>query len=881
MPFSKKEIDYIRHCLKNKGIGYTPLLEELIDHIICEAELEIQKGTPLKLAVDKIIQAVNPPEFTSLQDTTIQSDNYSPTHMIRNTTKMLFRNLRKNGKYSMINISGLALGLACFITIALYVRHESTFERMFSNYESIYRITTSSTVGAIENHIPTSFPTLGPELQNRFGDVEKYTRIINYKYSRLEPTFKVNEKIFYEHNVIFVDTTFFELFDFEFLEGNPKTALHNPTSVVITKKMAEKYFGDEQALGKHLNFNTKTEMEITGVLNDIPSETHLQVDFIIPMDGLEYSGMFASNKVTQSWRLDWFWTYLQISNKQSIQKVEDGINALAEEKIPDLRKENNTKFYLQTLKDIHLHSDFDYNTDLTQNGDSKNLYIFIGIGILILLISCINFINLSIATATSRYKEIGVSKVLGALRKQLQFQFIFESILISLASLAIAYLLLLFLLPSFSSLLGVHLAINPANDWLLIATSIAFTITIGSVSGLYPAFFVSSFEPQKVLKGIWKPGSGATNFRKALVGVQIAISIFLFIGTIIIYNQLQFIQNKSLGYDKEHIVMIPIRGTNLTQNYHAFKNNLLSQSSIANVSSVSEPIGQEVQFMSFTLDNQPQEQFVKILNVTYDFVSTMGLEILQGHDFSKDNPMDSASGFIINEAAAKAFGWSDPIGKPLDHAFRKTKEGRVIAVVKDFNFEPLQKHIDPIIIWFGGAYWYAAVKIQPNQTELALAALEQEWKKFETEKPFAFSFLDQSIQQVYEKEERLSNVFFTFSVLSILTAMMGLYGLVSFAMEQRLHEIGIRKVLGASVNSILNLVSKEYLILVCGSFIIAAPITYWVMNNWLEGFAFRIPWNPFFFITGLAVIAGIVALTVLSKVIYAARSNPTSILRNE
>jgi putative ABC transport system permease protein len=881
MLFSTNDIDYIRRGLKNKGIGYAPLQEELIDHIMCEAEGEMAKGKSLKSAVDTILNSPHIQEFTTLQDTTIKADNYSPKLMIRNITKMLFRNLSKNKKYAIINLSGLAIGLACFITISLYVLHESNFDRGFSNYASIYRVTMSSTVGAQANHIPTSYPTLGPEMQNRFGDIEKYVRIINYKYSRLVPTVQVDEKIFYEENVIFADTTFFDLFNFEFLEGNPATALLQPNSIVITKQMAEKYFGDASALGQHVTFNTKTALEITGVLNDLPSQTHLQFDFVIPMSGFGNSGMFGSFKATESWQVDWFWTYFLIPNQQAVPKVEAGINSLAEEKIPDARKEHALKFYLQALKDVHLHSEFDYNTDLTQNGDIKNLYIFIGIGVLILIISSINFINLSIATATRRYKEIGVSKVLGALKTQLQFQFIVESIIVSLAALIIAYLFLQALLPLFNTLLAVKLSIDPWHDWRLILASIVFTIFIGIISGMYPAFFVSSFEPQKVLKGMWKPGRGGENFRKALIGIQIAISVFLVVGTIVIYSQLQFIQNKSLGYDKENIVMVPIRGTNLVKNYYSFKNNLLTESSIAGVTSVSEPIGREVQFMSFKVDNQPSDQFVKILNVTHDFVKTMGLEIQQGRDFSKDFSRDSTSGFVINEAAARAFGWDDPIGKPLDHSFRQSNEGHVIGVVKDFNFEPLQKKVDPIIMWFGGAYWYVAVRIQSNQAEQALKALEKEWLRFEPEKPFAFTFLDQAIQHVYEKEKRLSDVFLVFSFLSILTGMMGLYGLVSFAMDQRLQEIGIRKVLGASANSIFNLVTKEYLMLVVMSFILAAPVTYWIMSNWLEGFAFRIVLNSYYFVASLLVIASIVMLTIFSKVIYAARSNPTEVLRSE
>src|SRR5579872_6700337 len=304
MKFTKADIEYVHRALKIKGIGYSPLLEELTDHIICEAEAEMKNGMPLRSAVDKILLTIDTPEFTSLQNTTIESDNHSPNLMIRNLVRMLLRSQRKNIKYSFLNLTGLALGFASFIAITMYVVHEINFDTSFTNSSSLYRVTMSSTVGGITNHIPTSYPTLGPELQSRLPDVTQYTRLINYKYSRLVPTFRVDEKIFYEENVIFADSTFFNLFDFAFREGNPATALLHPNAVVITHRMAEKYFGNASALGKHINFNTTTELEITGILQDLPSQTHMQFDFVIPMSTIASSGMFRSNEILENWQVD-------------------------------------------------------------------------------------------------------------------------------------------------------------------------------------------------------------------------------------------------------------------------------------------------------------------------------------------------------------------------------------------------------------------------------------------------------------------------------------------------------------------------------------------------------------------------------------------------
>jgi len=349
----------------------------------------------------------------------------------------------------------------------------------------------------------------------------------------------------------------------------------------------------------------------------------------------------------------------------------------------------------------------------------------------------------------------------------------------------------------------------------------------------------------------------------------------------VIFEQLRYIQDRPLGYEKDQVVLLTVRNTKMVKSYYAFKNAMLAESSIKNVSSVSEPIGREVQFMSFDVEGHETTQFVKILNVTHDFVNTMGLEVVKGRDFSRDVSTDSISGFIINEAAARSFGWEDPIGKAIDHSFRQNKQGRVIGVVKDFNFEPLQKQIDPIVIWFGGPYWYVAVNVQQGRTAEALAAMEREWKKIEPEKPFQFQFLDQAIQHVYDKEQRLGKVFFVFSVLSIATAVIGLWGLISFIAGQRMSEIGIRKVLGASVRNILYLLSKEYLVLVGVAFVIAAPLTWLIINQWLQSFAYKIDWNALYFVIGLLVTTIIVLSTVISKGFGAAKLNPVDVLKSE
>ncbi|HWA35180.1 MAG TPA: ABC transporter permease, partial [Cyclobacteriaceae bacterium] len=563
MKLTRNDVDFIRRELRRRGVVNEGLLGELVDHVACEVEREMKEGTPFRRACEKILTAVAPVEFPALQDKVIQSENYNMPVMVRNTWKIMLRNLRKHSSHAIINVAGLALGLTCFIVVVVYVKHELGYDTAFTKSSSLYRVTMSSTVGGTDNFIPTSYPTLGPEIQSRFPEVESFTRIFNYKYTRMIPTFRFDDRIFYEDKVIFADSNFFRLFDFPFVAGNPATALVHPNAVVLTESIARKYFGDADPLGKHLNFNGRSDVEVTGILKDLPSDTHLQFDFVIPMSNIGNSGAFRSVQVLDNWNVDWFWTYMVIPDPAAVPTVESGLNQIAADKVKDFQQEFNVKFYIQSLRDIHLHSHFDYNTDITANGDMGNLLIFVSVGILVLLISAINFINITMATASRRYREIGISKVLGALKSQLRMQFLFESVAVCLVSLVIAFFLLQLALPLFSNLMGVALKLGFLSDLPMIGGITLFTVLVGVLSGLYPAFFVSSLEPQRVLKGVWKPGQGGATFRKMLVGAQIVISIFLIIGTVVIWEQLRFIQNKSLGYDQDQIVMLPIRGTSL------------------------------------------------------------------------------------------------------------------------------------------------------------------------------------------------------------------------------------------------------------------------------------------------------------------------------
>jgi len=799
--------------------------------------------------------------------------------LIKNYLKIMLRNLLKHRNHSLINIGGLVAGLVCFSLIILYVYHEVSFDKLFTNSKNIYRITMTSEVGGMANRIPTEYPTIGPALKAEYPGIDEYVRILNYKYSRLAPTVRVGDKVFYEDKVLFADSSFFRIFDFPFISGNPVSALRNPESIVITEEMAIKYFGSEGALGKTINFNDKGDLQVTGVIRNIPSNTHLQFDFLIPMSNISISGIFRNTAVLESWQVDWFWTYLLIPDKNQVPVIKAGLKKIAEGKNLEFAHAN---FFIQRLEDIHLHSDFDFGTDITQNGDMKNLYILISSGILVLLLSSFNFINISIAIATRRIKEIGISKVLGARKAQLRFQFMAESVLISLLSLCLALIAIELSFPFFSGLLGIPTDFTLINHPWLMGIITGTAVIIGMISGLYPALYISSFEPQRILKGIHKPGKSGTRFRNTLVGIQICISVFMIVSTIIVNRQLNYINKKNLGYNKDQVIMLTVRGTSIPGSYYSFKNELLKQSKIVGVTSVSEPIGREVQFMAFKVEGESEDQLLKILNVGYDFTSTMGLQLKEGRDFSRDFPGDSLSGFIINEAAAKFYGWDEPLGKSIQHAlWPGAPKGKVIGVLKDFNFEPLTNSIDPIVLFKGFPAWYVAVRVAPGDFENTLLFLEKTWKEFEPRKPFNYTFLDQSIDKVYLKEARMQKVLSVFSLLSIFSVIAGLFGIVSFIIEQRISEIGLRKVLGASTGNILKLVTSLYFILLVIAFVISIPVSYWVMDSWLQSFAFRISINFIYFLMAFMVVTGAVMGTVIAKSWRAAHVNPVDTLRNE
>jgi putative ABC transport system permease protein len=780
--------------------------------------------------------------------------------MLKNYFKIAFRNLWKSKVFSFINIAGLGMGLACSILIMLWVTDELRYDTFHKNAGELYRVVENQ---HYENG--SDFPVavtpgpLGALMQSSFPEIEHITRL-----QFMQGIFRYEDKMFRENNFVFADSSFFSMFSFPFVKGNAATAFNEPNSIVLTEKMAKKYFGNEDPLGKTILIKifSQESFKVTGVLTDLPSQTHLNfIDFVLP---------FHYAKKNFSWVAtmdnNCVYTYVQLKKGISLQNYNQKIDSF----LIRHSGQTNTDLYLQPLTSIYLHSNF--TADFVAPGSVQYLYIFSAVALLVILIACINFMNLSTARFARRAKEVGIRKVIGALRKNIIYQFLGESIFMSLLAFAVAILLVMLVTPAFNILSGKTISLNAlsASQILLILVIVLLT---GIIAGTYPAFFLSSFKPVKVLKGIFVQGSRGFSFRKVLVVSQFIISVVLITGTLIISKQLEYIRNKRLGYDKENIVSVPA-----SENYEAFKNELLENPSIGSVTMTNNSLTY-ISNSSSGWEWEGKDPNKKILfhqlAVGYDFFETFGMKMLQGRTFSKDYAADTSSSYIINEEALRQMKLALPIGKRLS-------DGKIIGVVQDFNFKSVHNKIEPIVIMCKPQECYLTfIKIKPNHLKDGMADIEKTWKPFNAQNPYEYVFLDQQLDKLYAPEQRTGTIFKWFASLAIFISCLGLFGLISYAAEQRTKEIGIRKVLGASVANIVNMLGKDFLKLVLIANIIAWPVAWWVMHNWLNDFAYRITIEWWVFVVaGLTAII-IAIVTISFQAIKAAIANPVKSLRTE
>ncbi len=792
--------------------------------------------------------------------------------MLKNYLKIGLRNLLKHKKYSLINILGLAIGFTGFILITIWVQDELSYDMFHKNVDNTYLVLRASNnkVSAITSKM------LGPAIKSEMPEIINET-----DYSPLPESFKpflqYKEKGF-EENLALTDSRFFEVFSFKFIEGNQLTALSDPNSIVITERMAKKYFGNSDALGKSfiLTFlGMKRTIKVTGVIENFPHNTQFQREFLLPMDFIKSFG--ANWDVWQNFNVQ---TFVVTRGKINMSDLEKKILECENRNAGNLNL-GTTGYSLLSLSKIHLYSSsIDF---FSSSGDIKYVYIFSIVAFIILLIACMNYINLTNAFSLKRTKEIGIKKVVGAKWKDLIYQYYGETLVITIASFVVSLLLVELLLPLLNNLSGKDLSFDYTNPELL--TIIILTILITSlISGIYPAIFATRFRPVQILKGKFQNKSDGFNLQKGLVIFQFALSIAIITCTFIVMRQLNFIRNADLGYDKENIIGIRVNG-DIFNKYDAFKNKLLSNSDILSISR-SEPMDEKSLGSTEGINwKGKQKRFgAWLLHVDPDFAKTYKIKMKEGRFYSEQYPSDETSAYVINETAEKEMGLQPAPGKEIDVWGRK---GKIIGVTKDFIFSSLHNLIEPVILRIPNPkeknifYRELSVRLNPHSVREGLVYVENTWKSFFPGEPFKFYFVDENQNANYFAEQRMSDIFKYFSILAIFIACVGLYGLTAFMIERKIKDIGIHKVLGANVAKIVFMLSKKYLLWIVISNAIAFPAAYYFMNKWLQSFAYRIniSWWIFFLAGSIALLISLI--TISFQAIKAATANPVESLRYE
>ena len=790
--------------------------------------------------------------------------------MLRNYFKIAWRNIVRHKAFSAINIAGLAIGMMCSILILLWVQNEKSYDRFHENVNNIYRVTASIS-GLNAAVVP---PVMIPELKEKLPVVKNIARI-GYPETHIVG---IGAKKFLEDGVYYVDSTFLQIFSFPLAEGNIAAALSRPDGIVITQNMAKKYFGNEDAMGKILRINNNRNVVVSGVLKNIPANSHLQFNFLMPVSAIAQTN---NDLKSGTWVNFSFYGYIQLdksfqSSPVAIAKLENQINEVFKKHVSE--NEMTANYHLQPLADIHLGAH--YQGDFAGQGNALYVQIFFIVAIVVLGVACINFMNLATARSARRAKEVGLRKTVGARRFELILQFLSESAFISFISLCLAVLLVFLFQLSFNNLTAKEV-IEQFFSWKLILLFVSIMLTTGLISGSYPALFLSAFRPVKVLKGGTEKMNGANFFRNGLVVLQFVVSIILLVGTIVVYQQLRFIKNMNLGFEKSNLLYMPIMG-DLSNQKDALK-IALQNNAVTSDFTITDDLPTNMLNASDAVswDGKSPTQSVMFAHMAADdtFFDVFGMKIINGRTFFKNSKADS-NNYIINEKAAKIMGFTDQtaVGKMITQWGIK---GMVVGVVKDFNFKPVQQAIDPLIIRYYQGAGMVVIRAKPGTTEASIKALEKINASLNPAVPFSFGFIDQDLANMYKGEQQMGKLFNIFTILALFISCLGLYGLSAFLAEQRRKEIGVRKVLGASVFNVVYLLSSSFTKLVLIAAVIAIPLSWVSINKWLNGFAYRIEvsWTVFFVATILSLL--VAWLTVSYESIKAASMNPVKSLRTE
>ncbi|MCK0177668.1 ABC transporter permease [Flavobacteriaceae bacterium S0862] len=811
--------------------------------------------------------------------------------MIKNYIKIAWRNLLKNKGFTAINIVGLSLGIGCFIVIAMFVSDELSYDQYHENAERIYRINSDIQFGGTDLSMAVSADPMGETLKNDYPEVEEYMRFYASGGSKL---IKKGSEYINERLVAHADSTLFNVFTLPAIVGNTKTALNEPNTVVISETAAIRYFGSaEKAIGEFLDTddNTRTLYEVTAVIEDMPRNSHFRYDFFFSMDNVQYGfGNYLSHN---------FHTYVLLRSGTDYKEFNKNFTAVIDkyilpqaaqfmqiESMEDFEKAGNSLEYsLFPMTDIHLRSS--RGVELSANGNIQYVYIFSAAALFILILACINFMNLTTARSSGRAKEVGIRKVLGTEKKSLIWQFLTESTLISILALIIGILFVRLTLGWFNDMSGKEMIMSALLTPNFIIFLFIFPFIIGAFAGLYPAFFMSSFKPITVLKGKLSTGHKKDTLRNFLVVFQFATSIILIVGTVVIYKQLNHIQSSELGFSKEQVLVVNNSGLPL-ETRQSLKDEIVQLTGVESASfggflPVSDSSRSDTTFSTETVMTESNAFNMQYWRVDYDYLENMDMEMLDGRFFSREFGSDSTA-IVINETAARLAGFdNNAVGKNLygsDGNGNRT-EYTVIGVVKNFNYESLKQNVGALSMRLGNNSWVTAYRFNTNDIAGLVDIIENKYKAVAPGMPFDYSFLDESFDNMYRQEQRIGSVAITFAFLAIIIACLGLLGLATYIAEQRTKEIGVRKVLGASVTNIVRMLSTDFVKLVLLAFLIATPIAWWFMNTWLQDFAFRIDLSWWIF-AGTGMISLIVALITLSfQAIRAAITNPVKSLRTE
>jgi putative ABC transport system permease protein len=790
---------------------------------------------------------------------------YWSVAMLKNYLKVILRNIRKHKGYSFINITGLAIGMACCLLISIWVLDELSYDRFHTNASSLYRVEEDQQYSGRVFHVTVTPHPLAPALIEEIPEVVDATRYI-WSGGLL---FRYGEKAFFEYSIRAVDPSFFQMFDFPLIKGDKNRALESAFSIVINEDIAEKYFGKEDPLGKVITINNTHEFTVDGVIQNVPHNSILQFEVLVPYAFLEKIGRtnleFGSNSIG---------TYVQLSPNATMEQVNAKRSGFIKAKVPD----SVTELVLKPFTRIHLHSYWGYEKDA---GAIQYVYMFSIIALFVLLIACINFMNLSTARSSNRAKEVGMRKVVGALKSHLIGQFYGESVVFAFIALILAVIIVTVMLPVFSSFADKDLSWNVGGIGTILIGLTAITLFTGLVAGSYPALFLSAFQPVKVIRGALKSGAASSWFRKILVVVQFSLSILLVIGTVVVYQQLTFMKNKRLGWDKEHLVYIPLRD-DVRKVYDTLKTELVKDPLVLNVTASSQlPSNIGSNSSNFNWEGKDPNFTTLIGNnsVDFDFIETLKIEMKEGRSFSKEYSSDTTSGFIINGAVAELMGRESVVGESCMFFGR---EGTIIGVTKNWHYQPVRNEIEPLAIYIDPERnGVMLIRIPPRDISKSIKSIETIWKQVIPTYPFEYYFLDENFDQMYRAEESIGTLLKYFAVLAVFVACLGLFGLASFTSEQRTKEIGIRKVLGAKVSNITVLLCREFFLLVLVSNIIAWPAAYFLMKNWLQSYAYRTSLSMFIFMAAMGIALLVAFLSVSFQAIRAATANPVNSLRYE